>query len=116
MHSEPTTVAHRRQLAALGVDKDRIRRAVQAGRWQEHVPGVVVLHSGALTRRERHLAALAWAGPQGRLSHTSALVLHGARVDEPAARARVAGVRGHFPRRGTPHRAQRWGCVAAVVA
>jgi hypothetical protein len=90
------TVAHRRQLAAFGVDKDRIRRAVRAGRWQEPVPGVVVLHSGALTRRERRLTALSWAGEEGRLSHTSALHLLGARIDEPLARLRVAGVRGDF--------------------
>lgn len=90
------TVAHRRQLARLGVDKDRIRRALRSGRWQEPIPGVIALHSGALTRRERHLAALAWAGADGRLSHTTALRLYGVRVDEPAARLRVAGVRGEY--------------------
>jgi hypothetical protein len=89
-------VAHRRDLALLGVDKDRIRRAVRAGRWQEPVPGVVVLHSGALTRRERLLTALHWAGPTGRLSHTSALLLQGARIEEPAAAPSVAGVRGAY--------------------
>jgi hypothetical protein len=78
------------------VDKDRIRRALHSGRWQEPVPGVVVLHSGALTRRERLLTALEWAGPKGRLSHTSALLLRGGRVDEPVARLRVAGVRGNY--------------------
>jgi len=90
------SVVHRRDLASLGVGKDRIRRAVRSGRWQEAVPGVVVLHSGALTRRERLLAALAWAGETGRLSHTSALLLHGAHVVEPLARRRVAGVRGEY--------------------
>jgi very-short-patch-repair endonuclease len=89
-------VAHRRDLRSAGVDKDRIRRAVRAGRWQEPVPGVVVLHSGALTRRERYLTALAWAGDDGRLSHTSALHLLGASVREPEARGRVAGVRGRY--------------------
>jgi len=89
-------VAHRRDLAAAGVGKDRIRRSVLAGRWQEPVPGVVVLHSGSLTRRERYLAALAWAGPRGRLSHTSALLLHRAHVAEPFAPSRVAGVRGRY--------------------
>jgi len=89
-------VAHRRELARLGVGKDRIRRAITAGRWQEPVPGVVVLHSGALTRRERYQVALAWAGPQGRLSHTSALRVHRARIAEPYAAVRVAGVRGHY--------------------
>jgi very-short-patch-repair endonuclease len=92
------TVAHRRDLAVRGVGKDRIRRAVEAGRWQQPVPGVIVLHSGALTRRERHVAALAWAGPGARLSHTSALVLHRARVSEPFAPVRVAGVRGTYSR------------------
>ena len=80
----------------LGVDKDRVRRAVRSGRWQEPVPGVVVLHSGGLSRRERHLVALAWAGEEGRLSHSTALLLHGARIDEPLARRRVAGVRGDY--------------------
>jgi hypothetical protein len=96
VRSTRRTVAHRRELSDLGVGKDRIRRAVRAGRWQEPVPGVVVLHSGGLTRRERYLSALAWAGPGGRLSHTSALLLHGARVTEPYAPRRVAGVRGNF--------------------
>jgi hypothetical protein len=90
------SVAHRRTLQRLGVDKDRVRRAIRSGRWQEPVPGVVVLHSGALTRRERLLTALEWAGVAGRLSHTSALLLHGARVEEPLARRWVAGVRGHY--------------------
>jgi len=57
---------------------------------------VIVLHSGSLTRRERHLVALSWAGPGSRLSHTSALRLLGARIEEPQARLRVAGVRGDY--------------------
>ena len=60
------------------------------------MPGVIVLHSGALTRRERLLTALEWAGDLGRLSHTSALLLLGARAEEPVARRRVAGVRGAY--------------------
>lgn len=53
---QPTTaVAHRRELADRGVDEDRVRRAVRSGRWLEPVPGVIVQHSGSLTRRERHL-------------------------------------------------------------
>ena len=96
MPSTPPVVAHRRALLQAGIGKDRVRRAVRAGRWQEPVPGVVVAHSGALTRRERHLVALTWAGPAGRLSHTSALLLHRARVDEPVGGRRVAGVRGDY--------------------
>jgi hypothetical protein len=96
VRAQRKTVAHRRELAVLGVGKDRIRRSVKAGRWQEPLPGVVVLHSGGLSRRERNLAALAWAGERGRLSHTSALFLHRARIAEPFAPRRVAGVRGQY--------------------
>jgi very-short-patch-repair endonuclease len=38
------SVAHRRDLARAGVGEDRIRRAVRAERWQEPVPGFVVVH------------------------------------------------------------------------
>ena len=96
MRATTGTVAHRRELASAGVDKDRIRRAVRAEKWQEPVPGVVVLHSGGLTRRERHLVALAWGGPSARLSHESALLVHRARVSEPFAPRQVAGVRGMY--------------------
>jgi very-short-patch-repair endonuclease len=96
MPEELSTVRHRAALAARGVDRNRIRRALVSGRWLEPVPGVIVLHNGALTRRERHLAALTWAGPDGRLSHSSALLLHRARIDEPRAARRVAGVRGSY--------------------
>ncbi|UOY00578.1 endonuclease domain-containing protein [Blastococcus sp. PRF04-17] len=89
-------MAHRRELRVLGVGKDRIRRAVHAGRWLEPIPGVIVLHSGSLTRRERLVAALTWAGDEGRLSHTSALHHLGARIEEPVALRRVAGVRGQY--------------------
>lgn len=40
--------------------------------------------------------ALAWAGAEGRLSHTSALHLHRSRVELPRASHRVAGVRGAY--------------------
>lgn len=96
MPSTAFVVAHRRELARAAVGKDRVRRALRSARWQEPVPGVIVGHSGELSRRERHLVALTWAGPAGRLSHTSALLLHRARVDEPGAAARVAGVRGSY--------------------
>lgn len=89
-------VAHRRQLSGSGVSVGRIRRAIAAGRWQEPVPGVVVAHGGPLTRRQRWLVGLAHAGDAGCLSHTSALLVLGARVDEPFAPRRAAGVRGRY--------------------
>jgi very-short-patch-repair endonuclease len=60
------------------------------------VPGIVVDHSGPLTRRQRWLVGLGHAGPDGSLSHRSALALAGARVDELPAARRVAGVRGSY--------------------
>ena len=96
MPEELPGVVHRAELARRGVDRNRVRRAVQAGRWLEPVPGVVVTHSGELTRREQHLVALTWAGDGGRLSRSTALLLHQARVDEPRAARRVSGVRGVY--------------------
>ena len=89
-------VARRADLVARGIDRNRVRRRVAAGRWQEPVPGVVVGHSGALTLRERREVAIAWGGGSARLSHTSALHLHRARVELPRSAGRVAGVRGDY--------------------
>jgi very-short-patch-repair endonuclease len=92
----PDGVAHRRDLAQRGVSPGCIRRAIAAGRWQEPVPGVVVSHGGPCTRRQRWAVGLAHAGERGCLSHTSALLALGARVDEPFAPVRAAGVRGRY--------------------
>jgi very-short-patch-repair endonuclease len=78
------------------VSVGRIRRALASGRWQEPIPGVVVSHSGPLTQRQRWLVGLAHAGPHGCLSHRSALVVLGCRVEELPAARRVAGVRGAY--------------------
>ena len=92
----PDAVAHRRGLSEAGLSPGRIRRAIAAGRWQEPLPGVVVAHSGPLTRRQRWLVGLAYAGAAGCLSHTSALLVLGARIDEPFAPRRAAGVQGRY--------------------
>lgn len=89
-------VVHRRELTAAGIGSGRVIRAIRSGRWQEPVPGVVVDHSGPLTRRQRWLVGLKHAGPDGGLSHRSALALAGARIDELPAARRVAGVRGRY--------------------
>jgi hypothetical protein len=57
---------------------------------------VFVSHTGPLSRRERWTAALYYAGSAAVLSHRSALVARGARVEEARAGRRVAGVRGDF--------------------
>ncbi|GAB4081169.1 hypothetical protein GCU67_06275 [Modestobacter muralis] len=89
-------VAHRRDLRAAGISNQRVRTAVRTGRWQEPVRGVVVAHGGGLTRRERWQVGLEFAGPDACLSHHSALVAWGARVDELSPRRRTAGVTGAF--------------------
>lgn len=75
-------VAHRRALLAAGLTYGRIRRALAAGRWQSPLPGVIVAHNGPLSARQRWRAALVYAGPAAVLSHRSAAVLHGLRLDE----------------------------------
>ncbi len=92
----PDAVAHRRELTARGVTVGRIRRALASGRWQEPVPGVIVGHGGPLSQRQRWLVGAAHAGASGCLSHRSALLLAGCRIEELLAARRVAGVRGRF--------------------
>jgi very-short-patch-repair endonuclease len=90
------TVAHRRVLRAGGISNARVRTAVQMGRWQEPVTGVVVAHGGALTQRERWQVGLEYGGPGSCLSHHSALKLWGARSEELVPQRRTAGVTGEY--------------------
>jgi very-short-patch-repair endonuclease len=89
-------VAHRRRLLGAGLSAYRIRTAVQGGRWQEPLPGVVVGHSGPLTRLERWQAALEYGGATAALSHRSALLALGARAAELELTPRPGGVRGRY--------------------
>jgi hypothetical protein len=89
-------VAPRRHLLAAGLTPYRLRTAVRAGRWQEPLPGVFVGHTGPLTRSERWSASLYYAGEASTLSHRSALLAWGARVQESTGSLRAAGVRGDF--------------------
>ena len=93
-------VAPRHVLIAAGLSPYRLRSAVASGRWQEPLPGVFVSHTGSLTRIERWHAALYCAGEHAVLSHRTALLAWGARIDEARAARRVAGVRGEFARGG----------------
>jgi hypothetical protein len=58
-----TAVLSRRQLATLGVGRGQIAAQLEAHRWQL-CGRAVVLHNGALTRRQRWLVACVNAGPQ----------------------------------------------------
>ncbi|MGY1660207.1 DUF559 domain-containing protein [Geodermatophilus sp. SYSU D00705] len=89
-------VAPRKLLLVRGISAYRMRTAVASGRWQEPLPGVLVSHSGPLTRTERWHAALLFAGEAAVLSHRSALLAWGARIEEPSRAVRVAGVRGDY--------------------
>lgn len=93
-------VAHRRTLEQRGTSVGRIRRAVASGKWQEPAPGVVVGHGGPLSRRQRWQVALCHAGTGGCLSHRSALLVLGCRIEELPPARRAAGVRGGYEK---PH-------------
>ncbi|MGI4894779.1 MAG: type IV toxin-antitoxin system AbiEi family antitoxin domain-containing protein [Janthinobacterium lividum] len=64
------------QLAAVGVPRSTVVRWAASGPWRRVLPGVVIAHRGVPTRRERRLAALAYAGPQAVLSGHDALDVH----------------------------------------
>ncbi|MET0789192.1 MAG: hypothetical protein ABWY33_08120 [Cellulomonas sp.] len=65
------------QLEAWGVGRAVLSRRVAQGDWRQLWRGVVALHSGAVTWRERARGALLYAGDGAALSHTSAAFVHG---------------------------------------
>lgn len=65
------------QLQAWDVGRSLIGRRVEAGDWQRPFRGVVVLHSGHVSWRQRARAALLYCGEGAALSHRSAAYLHG---------------------------------------
>jgi hypothetical protein len=58
LRADQDDVVRRSQLAALGIDADKVRHEVAAGRWQRYGSTVVVLHTGTLTQRQLHWAAV----------------------------------------------------------
>src|SRR5579875_3746369 len=75
-------VATTPDLVAAGCSKGLILRRVHSGNWQRILPGVVVGHSGPVTRQQQRRAALLWAGDRAVLSHGSAAAIHGLRMIE----------------------------------
>lgn len=65
------------QLQAWGVGRAVVSRRIAGGDWQRLWRGVIALHSGAITWRERACGALLYAGDGAALSHTSAAFVHG---------------------------------------
>jgi hypothetical protein len=93
-------VASLDQLRAAGYTYDQVRWRLKAGRWQSPLSGVVILHSGPPTRRQREWAATLWAGEGSALCAATAAELNGLRGYSDA-RIHVC-VPGHRRPRGTP--------------
>ena len=72
-------VATRAQLLGRGLSAHTIRAQMEAHRWQSWGHHVVVLHNGALSRRQLMWAALLDAGPDAALASHTALELAGFR-------------------------------------
>lgn len=70
-------VATSAQLQAWGVGRAMQSRRIARGDWQQLWRGVVALHSGAITWRERARGALLYASDGAALSHGSAAFVHG---------------------------------------
>ncbi len=60
------------QAIAGGLSREQLAWRVESGRWQRVHPRVYGAHSGELTRAQRELAALLYAGPGAALSHNTA--------------------------------------------
>lgn len=62
----------RRQLVARGVDADRVRDNITAGRWVELTPRVIGTTTGRLDLEQREWLAVLHAGPRSMLANLSA--------------------------------------------
>ena len=66
----------RRQLNRLGIDADRVRDQVAAGRWAERTPRVISTVTGELTFEQRCWLAVLHAGPRAMLGNLTAAARH----------------------------------------
>ncbi len=69
----------RRQLRALGVNRDQVAANVRAGRWAERSSVVVSTFTGELTREQHAWLGVLHAGPPALVGGYRALELHGLR-------------------------------------
>lgn len=93
----------RRQLAIHGIDADRVRNQLRAGRWSTATPRVIATFTGPPSEEQRRWAAVLHAGPTSMLGGLSASSAHGLRgwgrdeitvwVDGDLSVEPVAGVR-----------------------
>lgn len=71
-------------LVAAGLSRHVLAGRIKSGAWQRVLPGVVVAHSGPISRAQQYRAAVLYGGPDTILSHRTAGVLLGLRIDETA--------------------------------
>ena len=69
----------RRQLRAIGIDHNRVRNQIAAGRWVQRTPTVVSTTTGPLSREQMRWLAVLHAGPDAMLGGLSAAEVHGLR-------------------------------------
>ncbi len=67
----------RRQLAELGVGRNRVRNQIEAGRWVAASPMVVSTTTGPLSRDQLRWLGVLHAGPRALLGDLSAAEVHG---------------------------------------
>jgi hypothetical protein len=72
-------IASRAQLLTAGMSDVTIYRRVRHGAWQRLLPGTFALFSGEPTNRQRHFAAMLYAGAGAQLTGASALRTYGLR-------------------------------------
>lgn len=100
-------VLTRRQAAALGLDRNRIARALRAGALSEPAPGVLVLRGAPASFRQRLMVAVL-AGGGTVASHRAAALLHdldgvaAAPVEVTVRRGRYPAIDGVVVHRATP--------------
>lgn len=87
-HQSRDGVIAARDLESLGLDPRTIyRNCLPGGPWQRLLPGMILLHNGDPTRRQRALAALLYGGPQAMITGAEACRWYDLRVpaEFPAA-------------------------------
>ncbi|OZD07470.1 hypothetical protein [Rhodococcoides fascians] len=78
-------VVTRAQLCSAGVADGTVAgRCAAGGPWQHLLPGVVLLHNGFPSHRQRMAAALAYGGPHSILTGNAALSVHGLGPNPPS--------------------------------
>lgn len=73
----------RRQLEEYDVDSGFVYRRIRSQRWQRMLPGIVVTHTGGVSRRQRVVGAWLWAGEDAAIDGASACRWYG--LDTPEA-------------------------------